>query len=179
MRVDRFITTTWSGHFDVPANTMKLYNKWVNFEKELNPLGATESTTNQGWQYIFSQTDKEPDWLLTLKPFISDIRNEVGSLRAKTVWTVDYEPGGYQDPHFHNIGTASILSIIINLEGEGDVILQDPRPVATAQGVKFADIIRLLPGDWVAFPAFIVHNSRPSLLRRRILVLDVFVEDFN
>lgn len=175
MKVDRFVTSTWTGHFDIPQGTMELYNQWAEFEKELDPSGAAQSTTQQGWQYVFNQTDKEPDWLLQLKPFINDIRSEVGCLRAKTIWTVDYNPGGYQDPHFHNIGVASILTIVINLEGTGELILQDPRPVATAQGTSFADIVRLTPGDWIAIPAYVVHNSRPALERRRVLVLDVFV----
>lgn len=175
MRVDRFVTTTYAGHFDLDPKVMQEFRKWADFEKMLDPNGASESTTQNGWQYIFGRNPIEPKWYDYIKPALNEIKDEVGCVRVKTIWTVDYEPGGYQDPHFHNVGVANIMSILINLDGEGDVLLQDPRTIAMAQGLGFADIIHLTPGDWIAFPAYIIHNSRPAKMPRSILVLDVYV----
>ena len=178
MKIERFVTPTWVGHFDLKESTVKDYLDWVKFEKELDPTGAQESTTRNGWQFMFGQWAVEPNWLKAIKPVINSIREEVKCVRVKTVWVVDYEKGGYQDPHFHNIGIANVMTIIINLTGEGDVILQNPNPIAMAQGLGFAEIVHLTPGDWLAFPAYVIHNSRPADMPRGILVMDVFVEDY-
>lgn len=177
MKIDRFTTPTWSGTFKISDSIIKEYNKWVLFEKTLDEKGAEYSTTQNGWQYIFKQTDKEPFWLEQLKPEINKIREEIGCIRVKTIWTVEYNSGGYQDPHFHNIGIATVLTVVINLSGNGELLLHDPRPIAQAQGWGFADIVTLNPGDWIAFPSYITHNSRPSSNKRNILVLDVYAEE--
>ena len=174
MKIDRFITPTWLGHVDISNEISTKIRDWIDFEKQIDPTGAKESTTQNGWQYIFGQHDKNPEWLEALKPQIDSIRSEIQCTRVKTLWVVDYENGGYQDPHFHNIGISDFVSIIINLEGTGDLILQDPRPLAVAQGKRFPNIITLEKGDWCAFPAYIVHNSRPCIGKRSILVIDCF-----
>ena len=174
MKIDRFITPTWLGHININDNLINEYKNWSKFEKELDPYGATLSTTVNGWQYIFNQTDKDPDWLKILRPEINKIKDEIQWTRLKTMWVIDYEIGGYQDPHFHNVGVVQLVSIIINLIGNGQLILQDPRPIAQAQGVDFANVIELAPGDWCAFPSYIIHNSRPCNEYRSILVLDAF-----
>lgn len=176
MRIDRFVTPTYAGRFNISDEVIEKYKKWVEFEKELNPPGASESTTMNGWQYVFGPNDQEPDWLKLLKPNINAIREEIGCVRAKTLWVVEYNAGGYQDPHFHNIGIANVMTVIMNLDGTGDLILQDPRQIAMAQGLGFADVITLEPGDWVALPAYVIHNSRPAPSNRSILVLDLYVE---
>lgn len=177
MKIDRFVTPTWSGNFKIADEIIKEYQDWTEFEKLLDAKGAEYSTTQKGWQYIFKQTDKEPPWLEKLKPEINKIREEVGCIRVKTIWVVDYEPGGYQDPHFHNVGISTVFTIVINLDGKGELLLHDPRPIAQAQGWGFADTVTLGRGDWIAFPSFITHNSRPSNDKRSILVLDIYVEE--
>ncbi len=176
MRVDRFVTPTYAGNFKVTPEIIEKYKAWAAFERELNPEGASESTTMNGWQYVFGPADQDPDWLKLLKPSIAEIREEIKCVRAKTLWVVEYKPGGYQDPHFHNIGIANVMTVIMNLEGTGDLILQDPRQIAMAQGLGFADVITLEPGDWIAMPAYLIHNSRPCPANRTILVLDLYVE---
>lgn len=175
MRIDRFITPTWLGHIEITDKTIDSYRKWADFEKTLDPLGATLSTTVKGWQYIFHQNDKDPIWLQDLRSEITKIREEINWSRVKTIWAIDYEPGGYQDPHFHNVGVVQLVSVIINLLGASQLILQDPRPIAQAQGEDFASIIDLSPGDWCAFPSYIIHNSRPCEKHRSILVIDAFL----
>ena len=175
MKIDRFITPTWSGHFDIPEKTIEMYHNWVNFERNLDPKGASESTTRNGWQYIFSKWDTEPDWLNSIKHEVDAIKREIGFTRIKTEWVVDYAIGGYQDPHFHTVGVANIMTTIVNLAGKGEVIVLDPRQLAMGQGVKFADEIILGPGDWFSMPSYLIHSSRPCLVPRSILVFDCFV----
>jgi oxalate decarboxylase/phosphoglucose isomerase-like protein (cupin superfamily) len=88
------------------------------------------------------------------------------------MWTVDYEPGGFQDAHFHQPGN-NLYTIIINLLGSGQLILFDPRQLATAHGESISKIETLSPGYWIALPSWLVHGTRPSLNRRSILVMDV------
>ena len=175
MKIDRFVTPTWSGHFDIPAKTIKSYRDWVEFERNLDPKGASESTTRNGWQYIFSKWDNEPEWLASIKSNLDEIKKEIGFLRMKTEWVVDYDIGGFQDPHFHTVGVANILTTIVNLDGEGEVIMIEPRQLAMGQGIKFADEVFLKPGDWLTMPSYLIHNSRPCLTPRSILVFDCFV----
>ncbi len=175
MRVDRFITTTYAGHVDIDPSIIKEYKEWISFEKELDPDGASESTTQNGWQYVFGQHNVEPAWYKKLNSVLNEIKEEIGCIRIRTIWSVEYDQGGYQDPHIHNAGLANIMSFILNLDGEGEVILQDPRHIAVAQGQGFADIIKLTPGDWLAFPGYIVHSSRPAKMSRSILVMDMYV----
>ena len=176
MKKDRFVTPTWTGHFDISPETLRRFHNWLSFEKDLDPSGALESTTQNGWQYMFGQWDSEPDWLKDIGHEIEKIKKEINFVRAKSSWVVSYNPGGYQDPHFHNIGIAQAATILINLEGTGEVVLQDPRQLAMAQGLGFAEIVTLHPGDWLVMPAYLIHNSRPCLTARNILVMDVYVD---
>ncbi len=175
MKVDRFVTTTYAGHFDLDPSIIKEFKEWAEFERTLDPDGAKESTTQNGWQYVFGQHTQEPKWANKLKPILNSIKEEIGCVRIKTIWAIQYDEGGYQDPHIHNSGLARMMSFILNLDGEGEVILQDPRQIAVAQGLGFADIVKLTPGDWLAFPGYIIHNSRPAAMPRSILVMDVYV----
>jgi hypothetical protein len=175
MRVDRFVTPTWHGHIDIPDRVISLYNSWTKFERELDPDGATQSTTRNGWQHIFKFQEPDPDWLLLLNPELNKIKQEIGFTRIKDMWTVEYNPGGYQDPHFHNNGANAITSMVVNLQGEGELVIQDPRPMAMSQGVNFAEVIKLMPGDWVVIPSYLIHSSRPALKQRSILVIDCYV----
>lgn len=175
MKLDRFITPTWHGHIDIAESTINKFHDWLKFEKELDPNGASESTTQNGWQYMFGQWDAEPDWFKDLASHLDAIKKEINFVRTKSMWVVSYNSGGYQDPHFHNIGIAESATILINLEGNGELVLQDPRQLAMAQGLGFADIVHLAPGDWVVMPTYLIHNSRPCNGLRNILVMDVYI----
>lgn len=175
MKVDRFVTTTYSGKFIVPTDFIYEFDIWVEFEKQLDPYGASESTTQNGWQYVFSDNDKIPSWLKSLQPLMNQIKNEINAVDLKTMWVVDYNQHGYQDPHFHAVGPRSVMTTIINLFGSADLILQDPRYIAVGQGTPFAETVSLQPGEWISFPSYVVHNSRPAKDRRIILVADYFI----
>lgn len=176
MKADLFPTPVYSGHIDIPESIISMYKDWVKFEKELNPAGAQESTTQDGWQYIFSFNESEPKWLQALAPMLNSIKEEVDCARTKTMWVVDYNKGGYQDPHFHSVGVVKVSTIIMNLLGEGELVIQDPRQLAMGQGYGFAHEHRFGPGDWLCMPAYLIHNSRPANTPRSIIVLDIYVK---
>ena len=172
MKHQIFVTEIYKGQISLPLNITDDYSKWAVFEKTLNPQGMSASTTIRGWQYAFSSGESIPAWLQSLMPGISEIKTELEYSSVKSMWTVDYEIGGFQDAHFHQPGN-NLYTIIINLSGQGELILFDPRQLATAHGESISKIETLNPGDWIALPSWLVHGTRPSLDRRSILVLDV------
>jgi len=167
-----FITEVFKGHISLPLNITNDYNQWAAFEKTLDPLGLSASTTIRGWQYAFGTAKTVPAWLELLMPNINEIKADINYSSIKSMWTVDYEVGGFQDAHFHQPGN-NLYTIVINLSGHGELILFDPRQLATAHGESISKIEILNPGDWIALPSWLVHGTRPSLNRRSILVMDV------
>lgn len=172
MKHNMFITEVYKGHLSLPLDTIESYNQWAAFEKTLDPIGVSKSTTVSGWQYSFNSANSSPNWLELLMSSIREIKAEVNYNTIKSMWTVDYEVGGYQDAHFHQPGN-NLYTIIINLSGQGELILFDPRQLATAHGESISKIETLNPGDWIALPSWLIHSTRPSLNRRSILVMDV------
>jgi hypothetical protein len=175
MKTDLFVTSTYSGNIAISDRVINMYKNWVKFEKELDSKGDLESTTQNGWQYVFKPGDTEPDWLTALAPALNEIKQEVGFVKAKTMWVVDYNSNGYQDPHFHSVGVIKVATVILNILGEGELVIQDPRQLAMGQGYGFAHEVKLGPGDWFAMPAYVIHNSRPCVNPRSILVMDFYV----
>lgn len=176
MKTDMFVTPTYSGNIQISEKILSMFNSWIKFEKELDPVGDKESTTQNGWQYVFKPGDVEPDWLKALSPYLNEVKEEVNFGKIKTMWVVDYNAGGYQDPHFHSVGVIQVSSIIFNIIGNGELVVQDPRQLAMGQGYGFAYEHKFTPGDWFCMPAYLIHNSRPSRERRSILVIDYFVK---
>ena len=172
MKIDKFITEIYKGKFELPETIVEEYKSWAHFEKELDPKGRSDSTTINGWQYSFSQKDKTPAWLDKLMPFILDIKKEISYNTVKSLWTIDYQTGGFQDPHFHQPGN-NLYTVILNIFGNGDLLLFDPRQLATAHGEKIVEIETLTNGDWIAMPSWLVHSTRPCKDNRIILVMDV------
>lgn len=174
MRTDLFVTPVHFGNINIPEKIINMYKSWVKFEKELDSVGDQGSTTQNGWQYIFKPGDAEPEWLKALSPYLNEIKEEVEFGRIKTMWAVDYNSGGYQDPHFHSVGVVKVSTLILNLVGNGELVIQDPRQLAMGQGYGFAHEHRLSSGDWISMPAYIIHNSRPTHGPRSILVMDFY-----
>lgn len=172
MKHQMFITEIFKGQVLLPLDLIDSYDQWATFEKTLDPVGLSKSTTVGGWQYSFNSADSPPNWLELLMPSIREIKAEVNYNTIKSMWTVDYEVGGFQDAHFHQPGN-NLYTIIINLSGQGELILFDPRQLATAHGESISKIETLNPGDWIALPSWLIHGTRPSLTRRSILVMDV------
>ena len=176
MKTDLFVTPVYSGNIPITEKTISMYKEWVKFEKELDALGDQESTTQNGWQHVFKPSESEPDWLKSLAPNLVGIKDEVDFARIKTMWTVAYNKGGYQDPHFHSVGVVKVSTLIINLYGYGELVIQDPRQLAMGQGYGFAYEHKFNPGDWLCMPAYLIHNSRPADNERGILVLDFYIK---
>ncbi len=172
MKQNKFVTEIYKGNFVIAPEVIEKYKKWSDFEKELDPLGRSDSTTLKGWQYSFNNNDSPPDWLEDIFPLIKEIKKEIGYNTVKSMWTVQYENGGFQDPHFHQPGN-NLYTIIINIFGQGELILFDPRQLATAHGASIVEIENLMPGDWYAMPSWLVHSTRPCNGERIILVMDV------
>lgn len=171
MLIERFVTKTWKGKLNLDKNFHKEYSEWVNFEKTLDNVGRTDSTTVGGWQYSFDGYDKTPSWFFNIKPQIDKVKEEIGFKNIKSSWVIEYEPGGYQDPHVHQPRT-NLVTIIFNLCGYGDLLLFDPRPMAVNNGYSIVEEEHLEPGDWIAIPGWVVHNTRPCSEHRSILVID-------
>lgn len=172
MKYNMFITEVFKGQISLPLSITDSYNQWATFEKMLDPSGMSASTTVKGWQYSFNKAEPAPAWLESLTPAISEIKAEIAYNTVKSMWTVDYEVGGFQDAHFHQPGN-NLYTIIINLSGQGELILFDPRQLATAHGESISKIEILNSGDWIALPSWLVHSTRPSVSHRSILVMDV------
>jgi hypothetical protein len=173
MLKQKFVTNIWSDTFNIDNSLIKKFDEWVDFEKTLDPEGRKEPTTQNGWQYSFTPKDKVPEWLEKLQPQIKTIKEEIGWSYIKSSWVVDYNSGGFQDAHYH-APENNLKTIIVNIRGEGDLLLFDPRPMAVSQGEPIVEIVNLKQGDWIAIPGWLVHSTRPCSDRRSIYVLDVY-----
>lgn len=173
MKLDKFTTEVYKGHCDINDKIIKDYNEWYDFEKTLDTLGCQGTTTVNGWQFSFNTREKSPPWLESCNVYLGQIKKEVGLSNTKSLWTIFYETGGYQDPHFHQ-PDRNLYTIIFNLIGKGELALFDPRPLATAHGNSIVEKIMLEPGDWIALPSWLVHSSSPCKEKRAILVIDIY-----
>ncbi len=173
MKYSKFVTEIFKGKSTISPDILEKYKTWSRFEKELDPIGRSDSTTVHGWQYSFSNNDAPPDWFDKLLPLIKEIKEEIGYNVVKSMWTVYYNKGGFQDPHFHQPGN-NLYTVIINISGDGELVIFDPRQLATAHGASIVEIEKLSSGDWIAMPSWLVHSTRPCADERIILVLDVY-----
>lgn len=173
MKLEKFVTAVFQGNFSIPRGIIENYLSWCDFEKSLDQLGCKGTTTFCGWQYSFNSEEKTPDWLECCNDFLQDIKKEVGLSYTKSLWTILYEPGGYQDPHFHQPEN-DLYTVILNLFGDGEILLFDPRPLATAHGSSIVEKIKLNGGDWIALPSWLVHSTSPTSNPRGILVADIY-----
>jgi hypothetical protein len=174
MKLEKFITNIWKGEFKIANDIIEKFDSWCDFEKSLDPLGRNESTTSNGWQFSFSENDRSPDWLSILMPEFNKIKKEIGIVNLKSSWAIDYYPGGFQDPHVHQ-PYSNLITVIMNLRGEGELLIFDPRPMAVGYGEPIVEKEILRPGQWFAMPGWLIHNSRPCQERRSILVFDGFI----
>jgi len=162
-----FPTTVYTGSIDIDPLITSDYTKWIQVEKLITePVGG--STTHNGYQRVFVPGDKAAVWMSYILDKISPLTAQLGAV-IKSSWVVSYDQGGYQDPHIH---ANSYYTAIVNISGTGEILLFDPRPIAVALTSPFAEIFKLSPGDWIAFPGWLTHSSRPCTSERNILVID-------
>jgi oxalate decarboxylase/phosphoglucose isomerase-like protein (cupin superfamily) len=154
-----FSVEIFTGKVVLDEKLIQDYLKWLEVQKLLEEDISSISTTMNGWQYAFKRADIQPEWH---KSIISQIDVDF-HLKDKSSWIVDYDIGGYQDPHIHR---SSQGTMIINLIGFGDLLLYDTRPTGGYE-VKV-----LSPGDWIYIPGWLMHSSRPCKQKRSILVID-------
>lgn len=161
-----FPTIVYKGSIDMLPLVTTDYDKWVQVEKLItDPISG--STTHNGYQRVFVPSDKEPAWMSYILDKLFSLTDKLGAIKSS--WIVSYDSGGYQDPHIH---ASSHYTAIVNISGTGELLLHDPRPIAVALTSPFAEIIKLSPGDWIAFPGWLTHSSRPCATERNILVID-------
>lgn len=173
MKAEKFITEIFQGNFSIPTTIIDNYLSWCDFEKNLDQFGCRETTTFYGWQYSFNSQQNSPTWLEQCNVNLHDIKKEVGLSRTKSLWTILYQPGGYQDPHFHQPEN-NLYTVILNLFGDGELLLFDPRPLATAHGASIVEKVNLSAGDWIALPSWLVHSTSPTTGLRGVLVADIY-----
>jgi oxalate decarboxylase/phosphoglucose isomerase-like protein (cupin superfamily) len=154
-----FPVEIFTGKVVLDEKLVQDYLKWLEIQKLLEEDISGVSTTMNGWQYAFKHNDIQPTWHDTIISQVDDSFH----LKDKSSWIVDYEVGGYQDPHIHR---SSRATMIINLVGSGDLLLYDTRPIGGFE------VKTLNPGDWIYIPGWLMHSSRPCKEKRSILVID-------
>jgi oxalate decarboxylase/phosphoglucose isomerase-like protein (cupin superfamily) len=154
-----FPVQIFTGKVVLDEKLVQDYIKWLEVQKLLEEDISSISTTMNGWQYAFKHNDIQPEWH---KSIVSQIDTNF-HLKDKSSWIVDYDIGGYQDPHIHRNSQGTM---IINLVGSGDLLLYDTRPTGGFQ------VKTLNPGDWIYIPGWLMHSSRPCKEKRSILVID-------
>jgi oxalate decarboxylase/phosphoglucose isomerase-like protein (cupin superfamily) len=154
-----FAVQIFTGKITLTEKIIQDYLKWLEIQKLLEEDVSSISTTINGWQYAFKHNDTQPEWH---KSIVSQIDTDF-HLKDKSSWIVDYDVGGYQDPHIHR---SSHGTMIINLVGSGDLLLYDTRPTGGFE------VKTLNPGDWIYIPGWLMHSSRPCKEKRSILVID-------
>ena len=167
-----FSTPVFKGRFETTGRMLSDYNKWIEIEKLLDPDGSKYSTTMNGWQKPFKPGDKEPQWIGSIMDTLSGIMETLNCNQIKSSWVVEYAAGGYQDLHMHT-NNGSNWSVIFNISGTGKLLLHDPRPHFVSHTSIYVEEIELTAGDWIVFPSWLVHSSRPSETARSIYVADI------
>ena len=162
-----FPTVGFQGHINVAPSTLADYNKWMEIEKELTE-SSYGTTTHNGHQIPLNNSMKTPKWYETIYQDLTEARSALQPAVHKSTWVIDYTDGGFQDPHIHHVSD----TLILNLSGQGELMLFDPRPMAVALVEPWAETIVLNPGDWITFPGWLAHSSRPCTGNRSILVMD-------
>lgn len=166
-----FPTDVFRGTFNFDDKTFNNYKKWISLEKELDPEGLSGSTTVSGYQ--IGLKDNIDNWMM---PFINEVKKIQHYLEKEMVissWFVDYEPGGFQDPHYHPTQNSNSLTVIFNIRGYGELVLYDPRQIAVATGSELGVTEKLNDCEWIAIPTWLIHSSRPCPDKRSIFVIDL------
>lgn len=171
MKKDYFTTSVYRGSFNFSDTLYSKFKDWINFEKELDAKGIEGSTTHKGYQ--IGLQDKLPNWFDPFFQEIKKVQQELQKDSVKSSWFVEYEPGGFQDPHYHPTNKLNAFTVIFNIRGKGELVLYDPRSFAVSEGAELGVTEILNDCEWIAIPTWLMHSSRPCEDFRSIFVLDL------
>jgi hypothetical protein len=143
------------GRIEIHDSELQDYDVWMDVERLLEEQVQEETTTHNGFQVALNNDMKRPmwhrAWFEALEPAIEQINK-----RVKSSWVIDYQIGGYQDPHIH---ASSQITLILNVRGIGELKIGNTH-------------VLLQTGDYVYFPGNVMHQSLPATTKRSILVID-------
>lgn len=171
MKHEYFTTPIYKGTFEFSDQMYKKYKEWLDFERTLDPDGILGSTTKNGYQIGIK--DKIPDWFQPFYIEVKKVQKELNKDYIKGSWFVEYETGGFQDPHYHPTHKLNAFTIIFNIRGRGELVLYDPRTFAVSEGAELGVTEVLNDCEWIAMPTWLMHSSRPCEQPRSIFVLDL------
>jgi hypothetical protein len=162
-----FPTIGYSGHIDIDKSTINDYRNWMKVQKEIRD-SSYGTTTKNGYQCPLDNSMSIPKWYETLYEQLTDARLALQPSVHKSTWVIDYEPGGYQETHIHHVSE----TLVLNISGEGVLMLADPRPMAVCMSEPWYEYITLKSGDWITIPGWLGHASSPCEGPRSIMVMD-------
>lgn len=154
--------------------------KWAEAQQFDNVAANDQRATKHGRQFEPQQWPwvSMPMWKeihQTLGPYVNDWVTSNGDnlqkINITSWWFVFYEKNGFQEPHLHP-GNSDSFTIILGLEGEGELLLHDPRLAAVKAGWKVFHPVTVKKGDVLIMPSWLIHSSSPCDDTRTIMVLD-------
>lgn len=164
----------------IPTEILDSLVEWVNKQSLEDVAAGDQRATKLGRQFEPKQWPwvNMPMWNdihTALGPFVNNwITNAVDDPMKVAItgyWFVFYDKGGYQEPHLHP-GNESSFTLILGLDGEGEVMLHDPRLAAVKAGWKVFHKVTIKKGEVLIMPSWLIHSSSPCDDARTIMVLD-------
>jgi len=171
-------TTIWLDWLDIEQDELTNLVYWARMQPWQNVGDSYAYMTRKGDQLI---PDK-PVWEYPNAPALKKLMPQVQAAADQWIKSysdqplinatpnfaqfVFYNKGGHQWPHWHNCTWTGILG----LQNNGTVLLQDPRPIATAQGHMLIKEIIVNPGQLLITPGYLIHSSAMAEQERDILV---------
>ena len=174
-----FPTTVYLGYLNVDKEQLINLAEWARTQRWEDVGDIPIYTTRNGSQYITERPIWEYDNAPGVKQWWPEIeaalQQWLNTAAGQTCYVptpkgsqfVLYREGGHQWPHFH----ASTWTAILGLRSRGTLIIQDPRPLATANNHPFYKEVIINPGQLFISPGYLIHSSSPAFEERDILVL--------
>ena len=164
----------------LPDELLDSVVKWAEEQQFTDVAVKDQRATKHGRQFEPKQWPwvNMPMWgevHKTLGPFVNNWATNNSENPAKIsitgYWFVFYDANGYQEPHLHP-GNENSFTLILGLDGEGDLLLHDPRSAAVKAGWKAFHKVTVKKGDVFIMPSWLLHSSAPCDSKRTIMVLD-------
>lgn len=173
-----FPTTMWLDWLDVEQDELDKLVAWAKTQSWDNVGDTYTYMTRKGDQLMPEKPLWEYDNAPTMHKLMPQVQDAADQwirayanqkhIKATPGFAnfVFYDQGGHQWPHWHNCAWTGILG----LRNNGIVLLQDPRPIATAQGHMLLKEIIVNPGQLLITPGYLIHSSAYAEQERDILV---------